>query len=169
MKRFKFGVSGHFPDNAWRDWPKIFHLHNWLDYGHSLLIFLSLVLFWLSEMCQFWGFWAFWSCFVDFPHYGAPLTETDHIWSFWASSGERVGVMSGERGHISEFWLVFPSFILNFNSSKMNTNRWHLSYIQKMFHQVVVNDSWNSWYGSPYGIFIDRQDQKCVSCFWKLL
>ena len=36
--------------------------------------------------------WEFWSCSVDFPHYGAPLTETGHIWGFWALSGERVGV-----------------------------------------------------------------------------
>ena len=35
------------------------HLKNWLDYGHSLLIFLILALFWLSETGQIWGFWAF--------------------------------------------------------------------------------------------------------------
>ena len=35
------------------------HLQNWLVYGHSLLIFLILALFWLSEMGQIWGFWAF--------------------------------------------------------------------------------------------------------------
>ena len=28
-------------------------------YGHGLLIFLILALFWLSEMGQIWGFWAF--------------------------------------------------------------------------------------------------------------
>ena len=25
MKRVKFGVSGHFPENAWREWPEILH------------------------------------------------------------------------------------------------------------------------------------------------
>ena len=35
------------------------HLQNWLDYGHSLVIFLILVLFWLSETGQIWGFQAF--------------------------------------------------------------------------------------------------------------
>ena len=35
------------------------HLHNWLVYGHDLLIFLILALFWFSEMGQIWGFWAF--------------------------------------------------------------------------------------------------------------
>ena len=35
------------------------HLQNWLVYGHSLLIFLILALFWLSEMGQIWGFRAF--------------------------------------------------------------------------------------------------------------
>ena len=35
------------------------HLQNWLDYGHSLLIFLLLVPLWLSEMGQIWGFRAF--------------------------------------------------------------------------------------------------------------
>ena len=35
------------------------HLQNWLVYGHSLLIFLILALFWLSETGQIWGFQAF--------------------------------------------------------------------------------------------------------------
>ena len=35
------------------------HLQNWLVYGHSLLIFLILVLFWLNETGQIWGFRAF--------------------------------------------------------------------------------------------------------------
>ena len=35
------------------------HLQNWLVNGHSLLIFLILALFWLSETGQIWGFRAF--------------------------------------------------------------------------------------------------------------
>ena len=35
------------------------HLQNWLVYGHGLLIFLILALFWLSETGQNWGFRAF--------------------------------------------------------------------------------------------------------------
>ena len=35
------------------------HLQNWLVYGHGLLIFLILALFWLSETVQIWGFRAF--------------------------------------------------------------------------------------------------------------
>ena len=35
------------------------YLQNWLVYGHGLLIFLILVLFWLSETGQIWGFRAF--------------------------------------------------------------------------------------------------------------
>ena len=34
-------------------------LQNWLFYGHGLLIFLIVALFWLSETGQFWGFRAF--------------------------------------------------------------------------------------------------------------
>ena len=34
-------------------------LQNWLVYGHGLLIFLILALFWLSETGQIWGFRAF--------------------------------------------------------------------------------------------------------------
>ena len=58
-------VSGHLPKNAWRKWPQILHsdvswpLQNWLVYGHGLLIFLILALFWLSETGQIWGFRAF--------------------------------------------------------------------------------------------------------------
>ena len=35
------------------------HFQNWSDYGHGLVIFLILVLFWLSETGQIWGFQAF--------------------------------------------------------------------------------------------------------------
>ena len=35
------------------------HFQNWLVYGDSLLIFLILALFWLSEMGQIWGFRVF--------------------------------------------------------------------------------------------------------------
>ena len=35
------------------------HLQKWLVYGHGLLIFLILALFWLSETGQIWGFRAF--------------------------------------------------------------------------------------------------------------
>ena len=35
------------------------YLQNWLDYGHSFLIFLILVQFWVSEMGQIWGCRAF--------------------------------------------------------------------------------------------------------------
>ena len=73
------GSNTGFPGISWRThWGNglafcmlmyLEHLHNWIDYGHSLLIIL---------------------CSVDFPHYGAPLTETGHIWGFWALSGERV-------------------------------------------------------------------------------
>ena len=64
-ERVKFGNSGHILENAWREWPEILHtdvldhLQNWLVYGHSVLIFLILALFWLSETGQIWGFRAF--------------------------------------------------------------------------------------------------------------
>ena len=35
------------------------HLQNWLVYGLGLVIFLILALFWLSETGHIWGFWAF--------------------------------------------------------------------------------------------------------------
>ena len=106
-----------FPDIFWRThwgnglkiWMLIYpnHLQNWLDYGHSLLIFLILVLFWLS---QIWGFRPFWSCsHVDFPHYGAPLTETNHIWGFLALSGECAGVNVEGGGVLSSFLSVLVS------------------------------------------------------------
>ena len=75
VKHVKFGIFGHFPENAWREWPRILHAD----------------LFWPpSELIRFW------SCSVDFPHYGAPLglwiSVTDHIWGLRAFSGEHLGV-----------------------------------------------------------------------------
>ena len=83
LKRVKFGFSGHFPVNAWREWPKILHadiypdhLQSWLNFGYGLLIFLVMVPFLLSE--------------------------TGHIWGLRALSGERPGVNVGERRHVSD-------------------------------------------------------------------
>ena len=79
------------------------HRQNWLAYGHRFLMFVILVLFWLSERGQIWGYQALCSCCVDFPH-GASLTETDHIWGFWASSGESVGV--NVKGGVEAYFLI---------------------------------------------------------------
>ena len=59
------GVSGHLPENTWGNGLKIYmlmyldHSQNRLVYGHGLLIFLILALFWLSETGQIGGFRAF--------------------------------------------------------------------------------------------------------------
>ena len=72
-------------------------------------------------MGQIGGFRPIWSCSVDFPHCGAPLTETGHIWGFWELSGEVVGVNveGGGSGGIFptlcvEFCLVVHVFICSF-------------------------------------------------------
>ena len=127
-------VSGHLPENAWREWSEILHvdvswalselirlwsqaddfynfgailtqwngsnlgfpaisqgthggnglkicmliypdhLQNWSDQGHGLLIYLILVLFWLSEMGQIWGF-------QPFP--GEPIEEMAWHFACW--------------------------------------------------------------------------------------
>ena len=54
MKRVKFGVSGHFPENLWRKWPKMLHVD--VSWPPSELISL-----WLQS--------------VYFSNFGAILTE----------------------------------------------------------------------------------------------
>ena len=53
VKRAKFGISGHFPENAWREQPAIWHAG--VSWPPSILI-----------RC--------WSWSVDFPAFGATLT-----------------------------------------------------------------------------------------------
>ena len=84
MKWVKFGVSEHFPENAWENSLTFYmlmyldHLQNWLVYGYSLLIFQILALFWFCETGEIWGFWPFpgermevmawnfaWSCILN--------------------------------------------------------------------------------------------------------
>ena len=58
-----------FPGICWRTYGEnglkfctlmyLDNLQNWLVYGHGLLIFLILALFWLIETGQIWGFRAF--------------------------------------------------------------------------------------------------------------
>ena len=53
VKRVKFGVSGHFPENAWREWPEIWHAD--VSWPSSELI-------------------SFWPLSVDFSNFSAILT-----------------------------------------------------------------------------------------------
>ena len=97
-------------------------LQNWLVYGHGLLIFLILALFWLSETGQIWGFRAFpgermeknglkfcTPMYLDHLQnwlvHGHGLliflvlalfwlSETDQIWGFRAFPGERMEGMA---------------------------------------------------------------------------
>ena len=54
MKQVKFGVSGHFPENAWRKWPEMLHAD--VSWPPSELISL-------------------WPQSVDFTNFGAILTQ----------------------------------------------------------------------------------------------
>ena len=53
-RRMHGGIGLKFYMLMYRD-----HCQNWKVYGHSLLIFLILALFWLGETGQIWGFRAF--------------------------------------------------------------------------------------------------------------
>ena len=122
MKRVKFGVSGHLLENAWRLkygmllYPD--HLQNGLDYGYGLVIFLILVLFWLSETGQIWGSQAFsgkpieemawdfacWCILTTF-------SETGQIWgfqAFWSCSVDFPHYCHPlpKIGHIWGFWAL---------------------------------------------------------------
>ena len=98
------------------------HCQNWLVYGHGLLIFLILALFWLSETGQIWGFRVFpgeriegmaWNFFKllyldhlqNWLDYGYGLviflilalfwlSETVQIWGFRVFSGEHLEEMA---------------------------------------------------------------------------
>ena len=53
VKRVKFGVSGHFPENPWRKWPEMLHADvSWPP--------TELITLWLQS--------------VDFSNFGAILT-----------------------------------------------------------------------------------------------
>ena len=86
-------VSGHFQENPLRKWSEIYRadvvwsLSELIRLWSQFVDFVSfMALIWLSETGQNLGFRAFWSCSIDFLHYGVPLTETGHIWGFWALS-----------------------------------------------------------------------------------
>ena len=70
VKQVKFGVSGDFLQNAWEEWNLKeglkFNMQmcrdcisNCVHFGHGLLIFLILTVFWLSETSQICSSWAF--------------------------------------------------------------------------------------------------------------
>ena len=65
------------------------HFQNLCAYGHGLVIFLILVLFWLSERGQFWGFQAY---------SGKPIDEILHADVSWLLS------------ELVRLWLQFVDF-----------------------------------------------------------
>ena len=74
VKRVKLGVSGLFPENAWREWPEILHAD--VSWPPSELISL-------------------WPKSVGFSNFGAILlSETGQIWGFRALTGERMKEMA---------------------------------------------------------------------------
>ena len=127
------------------------HLQNWLD-GHFLLIYLILVLFWLSEMGQIWGFqathgepieemawhlhadvsWAsselsrLWPQFVDFSNFGTILTS-------W--NGSNLGILVMLCG-FSSSWCPFA---------------WNWSYLG--FLAIIWRTCWSRCRGGSGGIF----------------
>ena len=117
------------------------HLQNWLGYSHGPLIFLIMVLFWLSETGQIEGFQAFPREYIEgmalnfymlmYPDhlqnwldYGhdlliflllAPLwlIETGDIWGFHCLENAWEWMSRGERRHISDaLHRVLSSFLL---------------------------------------------------------
>ena len=65
VKWVKFGVSGHFPENAWWEWPKSLYVDvSWppielISLCLRSVDFSNLGVFLLGEMGQIWGFRAF--------------------------------------------------------------------------------------------------------------
>ena len=115
------------------------------------MIFLILMLFWLSETNQIWSFQAFWSGSVDFPHHNDLLAEIGHIWGIWALSWECVGVNvegglgggGGAQRHISNAWhrvlssCIFISFYQKQNKFKKKI-QWYL-YIFMQCSLLILN------------------------------
>ena len=59
VKRVKFWVSGHFPENALREWPQIVYADVPWPLLCSVDFFSNLTLVWLSKMGQILGYRAF--------------------------------------------------------------------------------------------------------------
>ena len=86
VKQVKFGVSGHFPENAWREWPPILHA----DVSRLPSELISL-----------------WSRSVDFSNFGIIwLSETGQIWGFRAFSRERTEGMAWNFAR----WCILTTF-----------------------------------------------------------
>ena len=73
VKRVKFGVSGHFLENAWREWPETWY---------------AAVSWPISELISIWLQSG------GFCNFGAILTETGQIWEFQAFSGKPIDEMA---------------------------------------------------------------------------
>ena len=144
------------------------HLQNWLDYAYVLLMFVILVLFWLSEPGQIWvsrhllenplrkwpdiwhadvswspsGLIRFWSQFVDF-------------FSFWCYFDLVKQVKFGVSGHFGYALWMFLIIISPFTETGHIWGFWVLSgehvvvnvkgkrrHISDVFRRVLSSASW---------------------------
>ena len=101
------------------------HRQNCLVYGHDLLIFLILALFWLSEMGQIWGFRAFpgermegmawnFACWCILTTFRTDLCMATVCWSFlfWHYFDLVKRVKFGVSGHFLEnAWREWPEIL----------------------------------------------------------
>ena len=114
VKRVKFGISGYFSENAWREWPEIFACWCFMTTYRTDKINVTVCWFYsLRHHFDFifqvsglisedtWDKWPafwhadvswplsklieFWLCSVDFPHFNVPLALWD--WSYLGFPG----------------------------------------------------------------------------------
>ena len=78
VKQVNLGGSGHFPEKAWREWHEILYIDvSWLpselfrSWSTSVRRYLNLAKRVKFEVSGQFGY----ALHVDFPHYGAPLTQ----------------------------------------------------------------------------------------------
>ena len=134
VKRFKFSASGHFPENAWREWPEILYAD--VSRPPSELIrlwswsvnFYILALFWHSEMGQIWDLWsvpgepieemarhfACWCILTTFQNW----LDNDHsllifliLTLFWLSETGQIWVSRHFGGALWIFFIMVPLWL----------------------------------------------------------
>ena len=141
MKRVKFGVSGHFLKNAWREWPEILHAD--VSWPPSVLISSG----WRSvDFCNFGTILTLWN--------GSNLGFPGISWRTHGGNGLKFCTLM-YLDHLQN-WLVLGHGLLIFSSSmngsvrpsvRLSVRHTFLTMFPSLYHHQIFRSyyQWQKW------------------------
>ena len=130
--------------------------HNWLDHRHVLLIFLILVLFWLSDTGQIWGFRAFPGECMEGIAWHDDIIKWKHFCVTGPLCGEftRHGEFRSQRPVTRSFDVSLICTLNKREAGDLRHHPAHYDIIVMKFDMLMNPDHLHNWLDFGHGLLI---------------